>query len=356
VFRDIIINDPPVINLDSDSDNEVYDESFLEGLSDSLELTAAIAKDILPLINIDDYKYPVLRIMSSLVDSNLISYKDYEMYVSKFLIEAKQALKKQTILEKNKSIEKAQKKNNEEGDDGSTGVGAMYPRLAQDHGNGTLSLYAKLLMPLYDNNPAVAPLLQQLLLSSDKRLRYNTVWLFLRSGKPVADSILNYYAADNEYRYELYTDLKMIDKLALFPAKYKNQSDLALSKLYNEAEYNKPDTIAFITKKQLTWAAKEGVVYFFKYKKKKEEGWKIASVGLLQKDTGAFEFEKAKKRSDNFNLDFTGLSDTKLIEDESVEEQITKKMKELIYSKRSSAKEFYQNEEESEFAYSRFIK
>jgi hypothetical protein len=67
VFRDILVNDPPVINLDSDSDNDSYDESFFDGLYDSLRLTATIVRDIFPLINIDDYKDPVLQLMASLV-------------------------------------------------------------------------------------------------------------------------------------------------------------------------------------------------------------------------------------------------------------------------------------------------
>lgn len=352
VFRDIVINDPPVINLDSDRDS--YDESFLDGLYDSLQLTASIIKDIFPLIDIDDYKYSLLEIMSSLVDSNLISYKDYEQYVPRFLIEAKQALKKQTILEKNKAIEKAKKKMNE--DDGEDDIGIGYRRSGRDNGNETLSLYATLLMSLYEKNAAVAQLLQQLLLSNDQRLRYNTALLFLRNNRSVADSIINFYAAEKEYRYELYNDLKDLNKQTLFPVTYNNQVDLALSKLYDDAKYHKPDTMVFVAKKPLYWAGKEGFVYFFKYKRNKEDVWKIASAGLLQKNDNAFEFEKQRSRVDNFNLDFTSLSDTKLKEDEPVDDQLNKRLRQLIYSKRSSAKEFYRDDEDEEFAYEKFMK
>jgi hypothetical protein len=279
------------------------------------------------------------------------------VYIPKFLIEAKQVLKKQTILEKNRAIEKAQKKSNaDEIDEVAVTVDMGSSRNTRDYGNETLSLYATLLMPLYDKNPAVAQLLSQLLLSNDKRLKYNTALLFIRNGKSVADSILNYFAADNNYRYELYTDLKDLNKQNLFPAKYNNQADLALSKLYNEANYNKPDTIAFLAKRSLTWANKEGQIYFFNYKRKKDDGWKIASVGLIQKDNTAFEFKKEKKHSDNYDLDFTRLSETKLKEDEPLEEQVNKRLKELVYSKRPSAKEFYKNEDDSDFSYSRFMK
>lgn len=259
------------------------------------------------------------------------------------------------ILEKNKSIEKAQKKMKDDNDIAEV-VDTDFHHYTRDDGNENLGLYATLLMPLYDKNPTVAQLLQQLLRSNDKRLKYNTSLLILRKGKSVADSILNYFAADNNYRYELFNDLKDLNKQLLFPAKYNNQMDLALGKLYDESEYNKPDTIVFLSKKPLTWSGKEGVIYFFKYKKKKEDAWKIASVGLLQKDSTAFEFNREKRRAANYDLDFTGFSDTKLSDDEPVENQVNKRLRELIYSKRSSAKEFYKNEEDGEFTYSRFMK
>ena len=348
VFRDIVLNDPPVLNLNSNSDKDDYDEeSFLEGLHDSLQLTASIARDILPLINIDDYKYPVLELMSSLVDSNLVLYKDLEPYATKFLLEAKQALKKQLIIEKNRAIEKAQKKINEEASDGQSTVDVSYNRYTRDFGNETLSLYATLLFPLSGKNPAVLQLLEQLLASNDKQLKYKTTMLFIRNERPVADSILNFFAADKDYRYDLYDDLNDLKKPKLFPKRYNNQLDLAISKLYNSSEYNKPDTVAYLAQKPLKWQNKEGVIYFFKYKRKKDDGWKIATVGLLQKDTTKFEFKNERGRAYSYDLDFTEFSDTKLKEEEPLEEQLQKRMKELVYAKRPSAKEFYKSDEEN---------
>ena len=107
VFRDILVSDPPILNLSSSDNDAEYEENFLQGLYDSLELTATIAKDLLPLLNIDDYETPVIELMEELVKNNLLQFKDYEQYASKFLLEARQALKKQLIVEKNRDIEKA---------------------------------------------------------------------------------------------------------------------------------------------------------------------------------------------------------------------------------------------------------
>ena len=349
VFRDILLNDSPILNLDLyNKDEEYEDETFLDGLYDSLQLTAFIARDILPLINIDDYKYPLIQLMAKLVDSNLLSYKDYELYSAKFLLEAKQALKKQLIIEKNRGIEKAQKKINEENADDQI-------RSIKDYGNETLNLYATLLMPLWEKNPAVSQLLHQLLGSTDKRLKYKTMLLFIRNGKAVPDSIVNYFAADDEYRYDLYKDLTRLNKFLFFPARYNNHLNLAKSKLLNSSEYNKPDTIAFLKEMPLQWANKDGLVYFFKYKRKKDDAWKIASVGLAQKDTGKFEFKNEKGRAYNSELDFTEFSDEKFSDEESLETQLQKRIKKMIYAKRSSAKEFFKDDED-EFTYKGFTK
>jgi len=49
--------------------------------------------------NLDDYEKPIMNLLEEMVDSNLLKPKDYEIYFSKFLIEAKQELKKQVIAE-----------------------------------------------------------------------------------------------------------------------------------------------------------------------------------------------------------------------------------------------------------------
>lgn len=356
VFRDILINDPPVLDLDESRDKEEYDkETFLDGLYDSLQLTAAIAKDILPLINIDDYKLPVIEIMAKLVDSNLLVYKDYDQYGSKFLLEARQALKKQLILEKSRAIAKEEKKMNEENSDDEVWRrgGNKYSR---DFGNETLNVYATLLFPLLEKNPSVTQLLKQLLASTDKRLKYKTMLLFIRNSKPVPDSTLNYFAADDDYRYDLYKDLNRVNKGSLFPVRYNNHLDLAKSKLFNSSEYNKPDTVSFLRELPLQWANRDGFVYFFKYKRKKDDAWKIASVGLVQKNPQNFEFRNEKGRAFNYEMNFTEFSDEKLADDEPLEPQLQKRIKKMVYAKRESAKEFYKDNEEDGFTYKGFMK
>lgn len=331
-FKDILLSDPPVINLPSVYDEDTSEDSFFDHLCDSLKLTSVIIKDLLPLLDVDDYKHPIMRLMQTLMDSNLLTAKDYEAYASKFLLEAKQAWKKQSIAEKKKSIGKAQ-----ETDDRAEMKG-------QDEGNEALSRYAGLLMPFWENNQAVSALLKQLLGSNDQQLKYQTMLLFIRHEKPVADSMLQFFASNDVYRYPLFVDLSGLKKALLFPSKYKNHIDLAKSKLRNTGIYNEPDSIVFLQRLPLQVAKKNGFVYFFKYRIKKEEAhWKIASVGLVPADATRFEFDEEGL----YDYDFTVLSDVKLKEDEPVRDQLEKRLRQLMFTKHASAKQFYKNEDKA---------
>jgi hypothetical protein len=209
-----------------------------------------------------------------------------------------------------------------------------------------------------ETNTAVQPLLQQMLASNDKELKYRTMLLLLRNKKPVPDTMPEYFAGMEEYRYELYKDLKELRMENKFPASFNNHLDLGKSKLVEEKAYDKPDTVVYIDRLPAEVKGKKGFVYFYKYRSKKDDiDWKLASVGLVPEDPGTFEFEHTEqpdyneyyspltaRSGDYYRLDFTGLSDTKLRDDEPVAGQLSKALKKMLYSKRKSASQFYEKE------------
>jgi uncharacterized protein YbaP (TraB family) len=365
VFKNIMVNEPPVLDISNsntstyttpksrnvypgynnykyDYDDDYEGQSFLDNLYDSLQLTATIFKDLLPLINVHDYEPAIMGMTAILVDSNLINAKDYEIYETKFLIEAKQLLKKQMILEKNKSIEKAQKND----DDNDKDV-YSYSVKDEDNGNSELNQYATLLMPFWDKNPAAQQFISQLLKSSDKRLKYSTAMLLLRNHKTLPDTMLNYFAAMDEYRYELYSDLRTNKLLNLFPSNFNSQVQLAKSKLFNvSSNYNTPDSLVYLDKLPVQFKERNGFVFFFKYRNKKDDNtWRFASVGIIPNDAKQFEFD-GKKLSywQEQQYDFTDLSNTKLDNETPVATQLKKALRKMLYSKRNSALQFYGNE------------
>jgi uncharacterized protein YbaP (TraB family) len=367
VFKDIIINEPPILDVQDNSastyttrrtgrvyssyktssrtkynyDDDFRDQDFLDDLSDSLQLTATIFKDLLPLMNIHDYEQPIMDIAGTLIDSNMIGAKDYEMYEPKFLIEAKQLLKKQMIIEKNKSIEKAQK---EDDDDNNI---YKYAVKNDDNGNSQLSLYATLLMPFWERSQGVQQFINQLIRSNDRRLKYNTTLLLLRNKKSVPDTMLNYFAGLDDYRYELYSDLQELNLSNLFPATFNSQVELAKSKLFDiSSNYNKPDSLVYLDKLPIQFKERNGFVFFFKYKSQKDDNsWKIASVGIVPNDLKQFGFNTKKLNyREEQQYDFTGLTNTKLDNETPIAGQLKKALKKMQYSKRNSAAQFYKDE------------
>jgi len=320
-----------------------------------LQLTKTILTDLLPLMTLDDYKKPIMHLLRKMVDSNLVKAKDYEIYYSKFLIEAKQQLKKQNIEEKKSAIEKAEDEKAE------TKVENLYRRNEGDQGNEDLITYATLLLPFRETNPAVNDLLKQMLSSNDKRLKYNTVYLFLRHKISLPDTMLVYFAKLDDYRYELFTDLRTLKMQEKFPAEYKNQQALSKSKLFSSS-YNKPDSLVFIDSLPASVKNSKGFVFFYKYKTKKEDQfWKLATVGLLSHDNNQFNYDDDEDDADdddddigytsimsgfNYSRDdnkivFTEFTDEKIKEDMPVKEQMEKQLKKILYSKRKSARMFY---------------
>jgi hypothetical protein len=365
-FRDILLNEPPVLNVETNDaaavvappvdysndyttvdvvrgdDEYIGGDAFMDNLYDSLQLTATIFKDIMPLINVEDYEWPVMNLMASLVDSNLLKAKDYDMYLPKFLIEAKQAWKKQQISEKNKMINKAKV---DEEDEKESYDDYYRPKQNKDEGNNLLTFYSRLLMPFWDQNPAVPQLLNQFLRSSDKELKYNTALLFLKNKKAIPDTLLKYYAKMDEYRYELYDDLVDSKLEHLYPLSNFNLVELAKSKLlYRNSGYNLPDTLAYADKLPATYKGKNGFIYFFKYKSKKDDNnWKIATVGLIPADNKSFEFKYDEEHEANY--DFTSLTNTKIEADKPLKQQLEKELKKQLYSRRESAAQFYTDKE-----------
>ncbi len=356
-FAGIMQTDPPVLDVERSSQNNYsrykdilsyklsFDEdypanykdgSFLDDLNDSLLLTAGIYKSLLPLITVNDYEQPIMELTGALLDSSLITATDYETYLPKLMIEARQALKKQLIKEKSKAIEKAQ----DDGDEKKRY--SNYEHSDKDAGNTRLSLYATLLLPFWDKAPGIPQLMTQLLSSKDNRLKYATTLLLVRNKRPVPDTMVNYFAGLDEYRKELYDDLKRADRLSLFPATYKNQLALARSELLSSQSYSKPDTIVFFEKIPLQYKKRDGFIYVFKYKDKKEDNsWKLATVGLLPKDESQYEFDDTLTARETLDYDFTNTNGTKLTSETPEKEQVQKMLKRLLYSKRKSAARFY---------------
>jgi uncharacterized protein YbaP (TraB family) len=319
LLKELLLQDPPILENNYD-----YSGMFAS-LNDSLQLTHQLFPELLQLSAIDDYKENIMSLLVTLVDSGVIKAAEYENYFSKIYFDAKVELKKQ--LTKDEKIME-----NADLDDDERSNLADYNLLG---GNAALNNYCVLLMPFYDKNIAVQKYYDKLLRSKDPSVRLDVSVFLLRHYKAVADSILQNLAATDRFRSRLYIALKNIKQLNQFPGKYNNQQDMARSLLLLDKDFAKVDSIVFISKQPTAYPGKKGTVYFFKYRVKNEDDWKIGISGLQP------ENEKETGSDDRLCI----MTDKKIKNDQPLEEQFQKQLKRALLAFHKSAKIFYGNDD-----------
>lgn len=318
LFKELLIQDPPIFENSYD-----YSNMFLN-LTDSLKLAATLYPKLMQFASVDDYKEPVLTLLVTLVDSGLIKAPQLESNFNKLYFDAKIALKKQQGKDEKKIGEEADDDNEDE-------PARIY---ATNDASNELNDYAILMMPFYQLHNNVPKFFDKLLKSSDENIRLNTSILLLRNNNPVADSILYWFAEKDQWRSNLYKQLEKIHQLNRFPEKYKTQLDISRSLLLADKNYSSVDSVDFIEKYPGQHKDEKGLVYFFKYRLKKDGDWKIGISGLQPENLQQIS-------SDNT---FVEMTDKKIKMDRPLEEQLLEQLKHLQFTFHKSAKNFYESE------------
>ncbi|MBX9783558.1 MAG: TraB/GumN family protein [Chitinophagaceae bacterium] len=360
VFNELMLKDPLILDEDEDNgynygryssvtvdagDIDMEDAAvdyagvsyshsgFFSMLYDSLALTKTLFPSFFELINLDDYKKPVMRLMGRLVDSGYIKAADYENYYNRFYLEAKQQLKKQLVAEKKKEIESKTKENTEE--DAELHTATSDEKDGFSNGNKLLDEYAVLLIPFWDTKPEVPLFFSQLQQLKDREVKYNTSLLLLRHGRKVNDTVWNYFAGMEEFKTRLYDDLAEANKTELFPKKYLTQKQMTYALLANRGNsyYERgKDTLVWLDKFVISKKAKKGWIHFYKYRSAEREGeWKFAYAGI----------QPLNESEANADDTYISKTQTEVDAEKPLKPQMEKIVKELLWRKRKSAAMFY---------------
>ncbi|MDB5221946.1 MAG: lipoprotein [Chitinophagaceae bacterium] len=322
LLKELLLQDPPMFAT-------TYEYStFFNDVKDSLKLAKQLFPEILQFSTIEDYKDDINALLVTLVDSNLVTAREYENYFTKIYFDARLELKKQQG--KDEKMERDNKDNNDQ---------KIYAPYSYSNSKTGLDDYAVLLMPFYDK-PQVQSFFEKLLSSRDPSLQLGTAVLMLRNKKFVLDSILLKLSVKDEFRVRLFKSLENARLLNKFPKQYKNQTDIAKSIL----AANKLDSIVYLSTKIISFRNKRGLVYFFKYRIKKDDGWKIGISGLQPENIN----EVSSKG------ELVKLTDKKIRDDEPLNDQLDKQLKRLLFSLSKSGKNFYEGENYSRFRKSDF--
>ncbi len=326
LLKELVLQDPPIF----DKDYEYL--GLFANLKDSLKLAASLYPEFLQLVTLSDFKEPVLSLLVTLVDSGYLKAAQYQSYFSKIYFDAKIALKKQQGKEE-KKIESDKKSEDNEEDNSNYNI----KNFSGNSANHELDEYAILLMPFYDSNSNVKKYFSKLLLSGEETISLNTAVLLIRNNKPVSDSILLSLASKDRSRAILFSKLDKAKRLDKFPSKFNTQLALARSFMVCEKGLNKLDSVVFLARQLITYNHKKGNIYFFKYRVKKEDDWKIGTSGLQP--------ENLNVTGSNNKLSF--MTDKKLRADKPQDEQLKEQLKKILFSTHKSARDFFEEDDNS---------
>jgi hypothetical protein len=189
-----------------------------------------------------------------------------------------------------------------------------------------------LLAPFYDQNVNVPKFFDKLLQSKDDFVKMNAAVVLLKNSRPVSDSLFTNIAAKDNLRGKLYAALEDAKQLNKFPAKYKTQEDMARSFLLMDKSFDKVDSVVLMGKQKTAYKNKKGTVYFFKYRVKKDDDWKIGISGL----------QPENETEVNGDDKLSSMTDKKLKEDKPADEQFQEQLKKLLFNFHPSARNFYE--------------
>lgn len=318
-LKKIMMEDPPIFDQ-----NESY-RTLFNNLNDSLALSAGFFPEILQLTTLQDYKEYVTGLLLNMIDSGMLRKKDYEKYFPSIYIDAKVALRKQQT--RDEKIMQANKEKEDASADDDNGYDRNY-YYGSDNG---LSDYTVLLMPFYEKDEKVRNFFKKLLLSKDEKVLLNTSVVLIKNNKDVPDSILQKLAANDKYRVPLYRSLMEIKRTDKFPMAFNNPLSMAKSILRLESDRAAFDSIVFL-KKQITYLKDStGMVYFFKYRVKKSDDWKLGISGLQPLDSNKVDVDG----------DLVSLTDKKIKEGEEGNQLMNEQLKKIRFSLHRSARYFY---------------
>jgi len=313
-------------------DYNAFSNDTWHQLHDTLSLAAKIIPAMLDLVTLDDYKDDIISLLSEAVDSGYIKAPDYKNYFNKFLLDAKQLLKKRLAQEEKKEMNKLDKNNQ--------GIPDYYNNMYGNHdGTDNFENYIVLLMPFWNQSQEVPTFYDKILQMHSTPEKIKAVTTMLKNGKAVPDSLLLALAADEQNRILFYNALQADSLTRYFPKKYLSQQNLANSILRTSVSYLPVDTLVYISKTKVNGYKDSGWLYFFRYKRdKQDKEWKIAVTGPQPSDTSKVNATfNLYRRMNSYFTNETYTSEKAAI---PAMQKITKQ---IMYAQRPSSSRFYSN-------------
>lgn len=188
------------------------DYGLAYALKDSLELTRTLYPEILVLTKDSLFNETFVDVTCALLDSGLLSINDVLPYKANFLKQARESLKQMKQ------------------DDEYWWSYWEWIRFVGKFNDKESNDFLKLFLDVKDID-----------------VRYSAVVALLKNNQAVSTAQIEKLAAENNYSKNLYAELKKLNKLTLFPAKYASQIKVAESEIYqNVSDEESPTSVIYI--------------------------------------------------------------------------------------------------------------
>ncbi|WFO14866.1 hypothetical protein M601_013190 [Cellulophaga baltica 4] len=212
------------------SSYEIY--QIFKPYMDSLPLAKKLYPEILDYSAIEEYKSSIFSLLAKLKAEGLVKPSSYKKYRKQMLNDAKIQLKRE--------LGKNSKRNTNQ----------YYDNLYVSSKSSVLEDYVQLLHP-FSKEKDVQLFFEKLDLLEDADIQTTKAALLAHTPNAINNEALHELAENMESRNLLFTKLKAVEKLSLFPSPYKTQKHLAEAQLFDRKNIDKEkDSVLFIAKKK----------------------------------------------------------------------------------------------------------
>jgi len=246
-----------------------------------------------------EYKESVYDLLSTLLDSAMITPTVYAEYKKDIIRLANDELKRQLASEENTNSDS--KYNYDYDDYSDKAAKAAADEMAKlfnnslyngdyDYNDGQslnwqLVNYYNLLGPFY-TEPSIKNIFDKGLKTKSNTLKISLITVMLKHKIAVEDSLINNLAKNIDTRSYLYSSLKKIKQENKIKPEYATQQNISYALLYGEEDEDyKSDSIEFIEKRFVKNKEGSGYIYFYKSKRKDDLSNYIDYIGFQPKDS-----------------------------------------------------------------------
>ncbi len=243
---------------------------------DSLSNFPGILPNIGSLMQYDEYKMPIINLISSSIDSSIIGYENILDFEKPIIEQFEFIISMLDTMENN------------------------YRRNTQEW---RLRRIVKIL-PAFKLSDQIINKLKSLVSDDNDPLSYSALVCLLKSGSEVNNESINYFAENLKYRNEFYSDLNSMYKQELFPDKYLTKEKMAEADLYNwlyADDYEYPDTLILIESKKTEEG--EFFLYKFNFEESNPGQWFVGISGAQPIEENTFASEGIRTMSNYSTLE-----------------------------------------------------